>query len=104
MAYALTAITVKLKVMHENTPSRKRTMQCKDIADRPLLQFVATRQREKGLWVNAWDFEPPYSDLPDKLFRAKMDTLIRRGLLDGCACGCRGDYEMTDKGIECLRG
>jgi len=73
-------------------------MQCKDIADFPLVLFVATKQREKGMWVNAWDFEPPYSDLPDNLFRAKMGKLIERGLLDGCNCGCRGDYELTPAG------
>jgi hypothetical protein len=77
-----------------------RRRQCKDILDGPLLAFVARKQLEKGMWVNTWDFGPPYSDLPDKLFRAKMDALIRRGLLDGCACGCRGDYEVTAKGRE----
>lgn len=73
-------------------------MQCKDIEDGPLLLFVARKESEKGGWVNTWDFEPPYSDLPDNLFRAKMGGLIRRGLLTGCNCGCRGDYETTAKG------
>lgn len=77
-------------------------MQCKDIADATLLRFIATKQAEKGAWVNTWDFEPPYSDLPDNLFRAKMGKLLKRGLLTGCNCSCRGDYELTDKGREFL--
>jgi len=77
-------------------------MQCKDIADRPLLRFVAAKEAEKGMWVNAWDFDPPYSDLPGRLFRAKMGKLIDKGYLTGCNCGCRGDYELTAKGREYL--
>lgn len=80
-------------------------MKCKDIADEPLLRFVATKQAEKGGWVNRWDFVgTPYADLPDNLFRAKMGKLIGRGLITGCTCPCRGDWEMTPKGLEFIRG
>ena len=82
----------------------RKAIQCKNIADAPLLDFVAHKQAEKGYWVNTWDFlGTPYEALPDKLLRAKMGMLIRRGLVDGCNCGCRGDYEMTDKGRDYLR-
>ena len=78
-------------------------MQCKDIPDAPLLSFISHKQAEKGYWVNRWDFdETPYADLPDNLFRAKMGKLIARGLITGCACKCRGDWELTDKGREYL--
>jgi len=78
-------------------------MQCKDIPDAPLVRFVAEKQQEKGYWVNVWDFDgTPYADLPDNLFRAKMGNLIKKGYLTGCNCGCRGDYELTNKGREFL--
>jgi len=77
-------------------------MQCKDIDDAALLRFIANKQRELGMWVCVWDLEPPYSDLPGNLFRAKMGQLMKRGLITGCNCGCRGDYEITDKGREYL--
>jgi hypothetical protein len=77
-------------------------MQCKDIEDRPLLEFIAVEEYEKGYGVNEWDFEPPYSDLPKKLLRAKMGQLLKRDLIDGCNCGCRGDYTMQDKGWQYL--
>jgi hypothetical protein len=33
-----------------------------------------------------------------KLALAKMRMLMRRGWVDGCPCGCRGDFELTDRG------
>lgn len=38
------------------------------------------------------------NNVPLKLAHAKMNMLIRRGLVDGCSCGCRGDYRITEKG------
>ena len=29
---------------------------------------------------------------PENVVRAKARRLIRRGLITGCACGCRGDF------------
>lgn len=85
-------------------------LQCKDIPDRPILEFLA---RNVGQWHN-WIFDegelsefnvrlamPPGT--PDRLVIAKMAALIRRRLVDGCACGCRGDFEITDKGLEWLQ-
>jgi hypothetical protein len=78
-------------------------MQCKDIPDEPILRFVASHG---GKWCN-WYFGdecdvrramPLGFDTPDNLVVAKMARLIQRGLLGGCPCGCRGDYEMTQKG------
>ncbi len=31
---------------------------------------------------------------PAHLVRAKLAKMIRKGLVDGCACGCRGDFEV----------
>ena len=38
-------------------------------------------------------------EIPYKLRLAKMRGLIKRGLSGGCDCGCRGDFEITDKGL-----
>ena len=88
-------------------------MQCKDIPDRPILEFL---EKQNGRWATIggggrWmpdllDAMP--SSMPsrardrDKLARAKMGMLIRRGLAKGCICGCRGDYEITHKGLALL--
>lgn len=81
-------------------------MQCKDIPDLPILEFL-NQNPEK--WHNWFGDEYPNSvthampnGIPDKLIIAKMEMLIRRGLADGCTCGCRGDFVITSKGIEYL--
>lgn len=80
-------------------------MQCKDIADEPILTHVATHG---GIGCNWFNLENnPRSviyamplDTPEKLVLAKMQKLIKRKLVDGCCCGCRGDFEITPKGLE----
>lgn len=102
-------------------------MQAKDVPDLPVLQFihevrtngVIFHAREPGgygdgeRWRHVtWfaygvddDFIPANSvrnampvGTPGKVVLAKMKRLIDRGLVDGCPCGCRGDYELTDAG------
>lgn len=79
-------------------------MQCKNIPDLPILQFLAKQNR----WTTHYDSNPERGmpsvgtamppNTPIKLRLAKMGMLIRRGLVSGCTCGCRGDFEITDKG------
>jgi predicted transcriptional regulator len=38
-------------------------------------------------------------DASGKLVLAKMKSMIKRGLVDGCPCGCRGDFVITEKGL-----
>lgn len=78
-------------------------MQCKDIPDLPILQFVAGHggrmcNRYFGDERDVRQAMPLGFDTPDKLVVAKMARLIQRKLIDGCPCGCRGDYLITDKG------
>ncbi len=88
-------------------------MQCKDIPDEPILRMLA---RNVG-WCYCFDpgdqHASSYSSsnvmevmprgIARKLAIAKMGMLIRRGLADGCTCGCRGDFYITDKGREHLK-
>lgn len=83
-------------------------MQCKDIPDRPILEFLFKRMLEEKMWCCWFDgYENSIGqampeNTPDKVKIHKMAILIKRGLVDGCPCGCRGDYEISDKGIEWL--
>lgn len=81
-------------------------MKCKDIPDAPILEFLASIKR--GEWAN-WCFGDENdvgrampADTPSKLKLAKMRMLIRRGAVDGCPCGCRGDFVITARGLELL--
>ncbi|QQV92673.1 hypothetical protein SEA_PSYCHO_71 [Mycobacterium phage Psycho] len=39
---------------------------------------------------------------PWKVVIAKFRRVNGRGLVDGCDCGCRGDWELTEKGRRVL--
>jgi len=76
-------------------------MQCKDINEQPILEFLL---KHEGQWCN-WYFGDDRdirqvfpTNCPPKLLLAKMQKMGRKGLVDGCFCGCRGDYEITEKG------
>ena len=76
-------------------------VQCKDIQDEPILQFLL---KAKGN-LCSWHFVRnalPENFAPKKLILAKMSQLIKKGLINGCTCGCRGDFEITPKGEEYL--
>lgn len=83
-------------------------MQCKDIPDRPILEFLASLNGRSAHWhdpeleTSVRRAMPPQT--PPKLACAKMAMLIRRGVVDGCPCGCRGDYTLTDAGRAVLAG
>lgn len=86
-------------------------MQCKDIPDGAVLTFLSERHDEfpSATWFRSDDYKPSNSVVNAmpvgtnaKLALAKMRTLIRRGLVTGCPCGCRGDFELTAAGREAL--
>ena len=95
-------------------------MQAKDIPDDAFLAAIDTAMdiRDQGAWPNrnlgssacdiqmvlaglggginrpdrSWDDIPA---MPLKVVLAKAKALIRRGLITGCACGCRGDFNRS---------
>ena len=48
----------------------------------------------KGFDNSVTDVCPPGTT--ERRARALMRVLGRVGVVDGCHCGCRGDYELTD--------
>lgn len=53
-----------------------------------------------GNWTTTWDLEEAFPSLPPKVIIAKAKRLIGRGLIEGCDCGCRGDFEFTAEGLD----
>jgi hypothetical protein len=47
-------------------------------------------------WVHFDELHDAFPDVPKKVFRAKLAAMIRKDILDGCTCGCRGDFEIRD--------
>lgn len=81
-------------------------MKTSDIHDRPILEFLAMRKGQlltfgAGHSMTSVGGSMP-KETPAKLQLSKMRKLIERGLVSGCACGCRGDFEITGLGLELI--
>lgn len=87
-------------------------LQAKDIPDNLILEALYPYQGSWAFWCNnneLWlgrsetrSIDRTLCIYPRKLVHAKWKSLVRRGLVGGCDCGCRGDFEITDKGLEKL--
>jgi hypothetical protein len=92
----------------------------RDIADQDFLDAIdatiARRSQADGMqhhWATRWDLAQVLGGTPEnigtaqgteevpgvphKVVLAKAARLIKRGLISGCACGCRGDFERNDR-------
>lgn len=49
-------------------------------------------------WVLMTELEKALPAVPRKVILAKMRALMKKGLVSGCGCGCRGDFELTEDG------
>lgn len=75
-------------------------MQCKDIPGQPIIDWLKN-QTEWATYGDGFSM-PTVADCmplgtPEKLQLAKMGKLIKRGIVEGCACGCRGDFYLVRK-------
>jgi hypothetical protein len=77
-------------------------LQSKDINDYHVLELIERIESNESRWTFTWDIHAQLQ-YPMKLVRAKASSLVRRGLISGCACGCRGDFELSYKGEEYLK-
>lgn len=92
-------------------------MQAKDITTLAFLQAIVVCGIEReSSWATRWDVAAVltghlehigaapyrYPDLPEKVVMAKAKTLIASSVIDGCACGCRGDWRLTAETAETL--
>lgn len=85
----------------------RKSVQAKDIPDRDVLRAVvelsamhwnSTERANPPRWVFTSELHSRFDTFPPKVVSAKLAALVRRKLLDGCACGCRGDFVLTDAG------
>ena len=80
-------------------------MQCKDIDTLNILKHLNKNKDEwHMLWESEYSIVPAFPpNTPEKLIRAKMSKLINKDYVEGCSCGCRGDFYITQKGINLLK-
>lgn len=73
-------------------------MKASDITDEPIVTAVRETRGRYGVprWATKLDVQERLAPVPPKVVLAKLASAIRRGVLLGCACGCRGDFEIPD--------
>lgn len=74
-------------------------MQCKDIPNQPILDFLKVHGGIGCTWFGNCERSVVHAmphGVPSKLVLAKMKQLIKNGLVEGCTCGCRGDFEIKE--------
>lgn len=69
-----------------------KVLQAKHISDADFLRAVDVHKMAGTNWASQWDIAAALG-VPSKIVLAKARSLIKRGLMRGCACGCRGDFE-----------
>lgn len=63
-------------------------------ADIPDARLLALLPPSPGpsIGISRWTLAELLPEYPEKVIVAKLVKLKRRGLADGCDCGCRGDW------------
>lgn len=76
-------------------------VKARGISDEDFLRALAADAEQKsaewGIPVTAatrWSMKEHLPLAPDKVVLAKAKALIRRKVIDGCTCGCRGDFTI----------
>lgn len=78
--------------------SAHASAQAKDVPESVLLAVFRANpltfftHYESAVSPSLLDAAPELRAFPRKVLAAKLASLVRRGLIDGCACGCRGDW------------
>lgn len=78
----------------------EKKIQAKHIPEALILGALSSK------WMTHWmSVDPEWSlpakvwqlrDIPQKVLRAKLHSMKRRGLIHGCHCGCRGDWHLAE--------
>lgn len=76
-----------------------KLVQAKDISDDVMLDALAKTRGMHGVsrWSTLWDVQQALSQYPPRVVLAKLRSMTRRKIIDGCCCGCRGDFELIEK-------
>ena len=73
-------------------------MKAADITDEAVYVIVDSVRLEGGPYRCAmvWDMFRALPQFPQKVVMAKLRQMVSKGRLDGCACGCRGDFQRVE--------
>lgn len=83
-----------------------KATQAKHIPDDAIVDLVRSQGAKSSIswplkpgqrrWVMRGEIEAALPDVPPKVVLAKIRSLLKRKLLGGCGCGCRGDLVLPE--------
>jgi hypothetical protein len=74
-----------------------------DLTNETALKAIIATREYWGVSM-LWEIQGFLKDFPTKIVKAKLKKLIEQGLVNGCACGCRGDFVVTASGFALIKG
>lgn len=69
-------------------------MKAADVDEKRVLAVIRANAPK---WTMTYQLEREFPEVPYKVLLAKMRSLVKRGIIGGCACGCRGDFVEVKK-------
>jgi hypothetical protein len=90
----------------------RRISQAKDVPEAVILHALSKRPGEwhvqdgdGSIMPSITAEAPELAAFPPKVLRRKLGAMARRGIINGCECGCRGDWHVyLGKDSECACG
>lgn len=91
---------------------RVKKFQAKHIGDEQVLAVIniiidaewrrdvarGARTTKHHITAGRWDIVEAFRPVPWKIVQAKLTSMVRRGLIEGCAgCTCRGSFKVKEK-------
>lgn len=111
MAHLNMVAEQKPKVRITEAQRKKKIAQAKDIPQQALYDLIKglrgvpkpyrsypglTWYDNKTRWVMRDELCAAWPEIPPKVIIAKARNMIAKGIIDGCPCGCRGDFEIIE--------
>lgn len=74
----------------------RKLLQAKHIPDGLVISLIREVSKPETCGATIWDVADRLPSFPEKVVRAKLSSMIKRGVIDGCTCGCRGDFNVLE--------
>lgn len=70
-------------------------MKANDIPEYKILELARRAMVVRG-WLTRWDAQEALPEYPPKVVSAKLNQMVRKGILKGCGShhDCRGDFTI----------
>lgn len=74
-------------------------LQAKDLPDADIVAAIKATQGLNGVphWSARSDIDARPPQWPRRVVLAKLASLVKRKIISGCTCGCRGDFEFGER-------